>query len=201
MITSFLEYISYKMAPGPKKDYKASSITTFILSVAWMASTGTDQRRVLPSFLALAWTSLLGSIRLLYHLWQGKACLNRLMLATQQVGGEDNMRVVQQGRIDLGYSLCQKLLWLIISSNASPRNATTNLPWSPLWQFDLKEQIDQPSQHSNYTNPGYSNRMRIHAAHNSEQGCHDSSTTCRHCTQSPWVTIILGSQAPVDPME
>jgi hypothetical protein len=31
---SITEYISYKMTLGPEKDYRASSITVFILSVA-----------------------------------------------------------------------------------------------------------------------------------------------------------------------
>jgi hypothetical protein len=70
MITSFLEYISYKMTPGSKKDYKASNITMFILSAAWTASTGAAWWRGLPSFLPLAHTGLLDSIRLLHHLWQ-----------------------------------------------------------------------------------------------------------------------------------
>jgi hypothetical protein len=30
---------------------------------------------------------------------------------------------------------------------------------------------------------------------------HDSSTLYRRCTHSPWVTIILGIKAPVDPTE
>jgi hypothetical protein len=69
MKTSLSEYISYKMTPGSEKDYRASSITTFILSVVWMASTGVDQGRGPPSFLHLAHTGLLDSIRLLDLLW------------------------------------------------------------------------------------------------------------------------------------
>jgi hypothetical protein len=57
------------------------------------------------------------------------------------------------------------------------------------------------SQHSNHTNPGYSNRVRVHAAHDCEHGCHDSSTFYRGCTHFPWVVIILGSQVSIDPME
>jgi hypothetical protein len=78
---------------------------------------------------------------------------------------------------------------------------TSNLPQSPLWQFDVKEQTDQPSQHLTHNHLGYSNLVRIHAAHNREHDCHDSSTLCSGCTHSPWVTIILDSQASVDPME
>jgi hypothetical protein len=55
-----------------------------------------------------------------------------------------------------------------------PQNATSNLPHSPLRQFDLEECRDQPSQHSNHTNPGSSNHVRIHATHNHE---HDTMST------------------------
>jgi hypothetical protein len=34
MIIASLEYISYKMTPGSKKDYRASNIIAFILSMA-----------------------------------------------------------------------------------------------------------------------------------------------------------------------
>jgi hypothetical protein len=34
MITTLLEYISYKMTIGLKKDYRASSIATIILNAA-----------------------------------------------------------------------------------------------------------------------------------------------------------------------
>jgi hypothetical protein len=43
--------------------------------------------------------------------------------------------------------------------------------------------------------------VRVHAVHNRELDCHDSFTLGRGCTHSPRVVIILGSQAPVDPME
>jgi hypothetical protein len=57
MITTLSEYISSNMTPGSeKKDYRASNITTFILSMAQMASIGTDRERGLPSFLSLART-------------------------------------------------------------------------------------------------------------------------------------------------
>jgi hypothetical protein len=56
-------------------------------------------------------------------------------------------------------------------------------------------------QHPNHRNPGYSNCVRVHATHDREHDYHDSSTLWRGCTHSPWVTIILGSQAIVDPME
>jgi hypothetical protein len=66
MITASSEYVSYKMTLGSEKDYRASNITVFILSVARMASTGDDQGRSLPSFLPLARTGLRDSI-LLHH--------------------------------------------------------------------------------------------------------------------------------------
>jgi hypothetical protein len=65
------------------------------------------------------------------------------------------------------------------ATSSSPQNGTSNLPWSPLRWFKLKEQTDQPSQHSNHTKPGFYNRVRIHATHNREHGYHDSSTLYR----------------------
>jgi hypothetical protein len=73
------------MTPGSEKDYRTSSVTTFILSVASMASTGDDRRRDLPSFPLLDQTGRRGSI-LLLHLWKQKASSSRLIVATQQVG-------------------------------------------------------------------------------------------------------------------
>jgi hypothetical protein len=34
MLTTLLQYISYKMTPGSEKDYRASNITTLILIAA-----------------------------------------------------------------------------------------------------------------------------------------------------------------------
>jgi hypothetical protein len=70
MITSLLDYISYKMIPLSEKDYRASSITMFTPSMALTASIGTIWGRGLPNFLPLAQTGLLDSIWLLDHLWQ-----------------------------------------------------------------------------------------------------------------------------------
>jgi hypothetical protein len=84
--------------------------------------------------------------------------------------------------------LCQAVTTKAKSS--SPRHVTSNIPQSPLWYLDLRL---TDSQHSNHTNPGYSNRVRVHAAHDNEHSCHDSSTLCRGCTHSPWVMIILDS--------
>jgi hypothetical protein len=55
----------------------------------------------------------------------------------------------------------------------------------------------QPSKaHFNTTQPipipGFTNHVRVHAAHDREHGCHNSFTLCRGCTCSPWVVIILG---------
>jgi hypothetical protein len=64
-----------------------------------------------------------------------------------------------------------------------------------------KRITNKPTQHPNHTNPGYSNYVRIHADHNCELGCHDSSMICRGYRYSPCVAIILRSQASVDLME
>jgi hypothetical protein len=74
-----------------------------------MTSIGDDRGRGLPSFLPLAQTSLLDFIWLL-HLWQQKASLSRLMVATQKVGGKDDMRTTHQGRLDSDLT-CRKQ-WL-----------------------------------------------------------------------------------------
>jgi hypothetical protein len=102
------------------KDYRASSTTAFILSMAWTTSTGDDRGRGLSSFPPLAWTGHLDSI-LLDHLWQWKARLSRLMVATQQVREKmawglfvkeclTQVWLAESG----GCILCQKLLWLTI---------------------------------------------------------------------------------------
>jgi hypothetical protein len=62
------------------------------------------------------------------------------------------MRATQQGRFDSG--LTYRKQWLqpmskgamthYTSNITSPRNETSNLPQSPLWQFDLKNNY-QPS--------------------------------------------------------
>jgi hypothetical protein len=43
--------------------------------------------------------------------------------------------------------------------------------------------------------------VRVHATHDHDHGCHDSFTLGRGGTHSLRVAIILGSQAPIDPME
>jgi hypothetical protein len=64
------------------------------------------------------------------------------MVATQQVGGgggNDDMRAIQQGRLDAGLTCITR--WLqpmpraahYTSNISSPQNATSNRPQSPLW--------------------------------------------------------------------
>jgi hypothetical protein len=112
------------MTPLSEKDYRASNITMFILSTIWKFSTRDDRGRGLPSFLPLARTDLLNSIRLLDHLWQWKASLNRLMVAAHQVGEMMTWELfIKEGLIFVwlaesgGHIICQKLLWFILSSN------------------------------------------------------------------------------------
>jgi hypothetical protein len=117
------------------------------------------------------------------------------------------MRAIQQGRLDTVFT-CRKrllwsmlkLLWLILSykhfssrHDIDPTTESTTI-------VQPKQQTNQPNIPS-IPNLGYSNRVRIHAAHNHEHDCHDTSTLCRGCTHFPWVMIILGSQASTDPME
>jgi hypothetical protein len=60
------------------------------------------------------------------------------MVAIHQVGEKDDMRAIQQGRLDAGLT-CRKR-WLqpmprvahYTSIISSPRNVTSNLPQSPL---------------------------------------------------------------------
>jgi hypothetical protein len=52
----------------------------------------------MPSFPLLARTGLQGSI-LLLHLWQRKASLSRLMVATQQVGEINDMGALDKERL------------------------------------------------------------------------------------------------------
>jgi hypothetical protein len=118
MITTISEYISYKMTPTSQKDYRASNITTFILSTAWTTSTGNDRRRDLPSIPLLARTGRRGTI-LLLHQWQWKASLSRLMVATQQGGGNHDMGALDKEAsllVDLQKAVVvsyAKLLWLM----------------------------------------------------------------------------------------
>jgi hypothetical protein len=98
-----------KNDPRSEKDYRASNITTFILSVAWTTSTGDDWGRGMPSFLPLTRTSCWGST-LLLHLCQWKASLSILMVCIQQVGGKYDMRAIYQGWPDSGLP-CRKW-WL-----------------------------------------------------------------------------------------
>jgi hypothetical protein len=107
-----------------------------ILISAWTACTSNDRRRELPSVLSLARTAHRGSI-LLLHLWQWKASLSRLMVATQQVGEKDDMGALDKERLTVvwlaesgGCILCQ-----VAMTNASsfPPGVKSNIPQSPLW--------------------------------------------------------------------
>jgi hypothetical protein len=207
-ITVLLEYISFKMTPGSKNDYKASINTSFILSVAWMGSTGANRGRGLPTSLPLARTGHHDSIPLLDHLWQWKARLSRLLIPTQQVGEKMTWGLFHNEGLTWvwlaesgGYNLYQKLLWLIPSYKLFSLKCDIEPTTECIVIVQPKRTTDQPTQHPNHTNTGYSNHARIHAAHNCEHDYHDSSTLCKGCTHSPWVMIILGSQASIDPTE
>jgi hypothetical protein len=63
-----------------------------------MASAGNDQGRGLPSFPLPARTSRRGSI-LLLHLWQRKASLSKLMIATQEVGKNNDIGASDKERL------------------------------------------------------------------------------------------------------
>jgi hypothetical protein len=122
---------------GLKKDYRTNSITTIILSTAWMASTGEDRRRDLPNFLLPARTGHRSSIMWL-HLWQWKASLSRLMVATQQVGEKmtwglyayEGLAMVWLAKSG-GCILCLKDS-TTKSKSSSPLDATLNIPQIPL---------------------------------------------------------------------
>jgi hypothetical protein len=166
------------------------------------------QGRGLPSFLPPTRTGLLDPIRLLVHLWQRKASLSRLMIGTQQVG--EKMTRMLFHKEDLtwvwlaesgGYDLCQKLLWLILSYKLISLKRDIKPTTESTVTVRPKQQLGNHPNISTIPNAGYSNRVRIHATHNREHDCNDSSTLCRGCTHSIWVTIILGSQASVYPTE
>jgi hypothetical protein len=63
-----------------------------------MASTGDDQGRGLPSFLPFSRTGLWDTI-LLHILWQQRASLSRLMVATQQVWESNDMGALDKERL------------------------------------------------------------------------------------------------------
>jgi hypothetical protein len=129
-----------------------------------MASTGADQGRGLPSFRPLARTDLLDSNRLMVPLWQQKASLSRLMVVTQQVGENMTRWLFHKEGLtwvwlaeSCGYNIYQKLLWLILSyklfsskRDIEPTTESTSVVWP-------KRITDQPIQHPNHSNLGYSN--------------------------------------------
>jgi hypothetical protein len=65
-----------------------------------MASIGDDQGRGLPKFLPLAQTGLRDSI-LLHYLWQRRASLSRLIVATQQVWENHDMGALDKERLTI----------------------------------------------------------------------------------------------------
>jgi hypothetical protein len=75
-----------------------------------VTSTGDDRGRGLLSFIPLARTGHRDCIWLLDHLWQQKQSVSRLTVATQQVGGKDDMGAIYQGCLDSG--LTHRKLWL-----------------------------------------------------------------------------------------
>jgi hypothetical protein len=115
------------------------------------------------------------------------------MVATQQLEEKDDMRTVQRGKARREFDMQKEVVKTYAQScyesfyatGSSPQNVTSNLPQSLLWQFNLKEQTDQPSQHPTHNHPGYSNHVRIHATHNRKHDYHDSSTLCKGCSHFP----------------
>jgi hypothetical protein len=134
------------MTPRSKEDYRARQHHNIYYRRGLDGLHRRCRGRGLPRFLPLVRTGLLDSIRLLDDLWQRRTSLSKLMVATQQVEGKDDMRAIQQGRLDTGFT-CRKW-WLqpmpkvarthYTSNISSPRNVTCNQPQSPLWQLDLK---------------------------------------------------------------
>jgi hypothetical protein len=117
-----------------------------------------------------------------------QARLGRLMVATQQVRGKIWYESLNKDGWQGGFNsqqamviLYQKLLDITLQSPLRRVNLMnkTNHAW-----------LYQP-------NPGSTNHVRVHAAHDCEHGCYNSFTLYRGCTCSPWVAIILGSRIPV----
>jgi hypothetical protein len=75
------KYISYKMTKWSEKDYRAHNNAMIILSADERVPTGDDRGRGPPSFLLPARTGRRGSI-LLDHLWQRRASLSLIIVAT-----------------------------------------------------------------------------------------------------------------------
>jgi hypothetical protein len=79
-----------------------------------------------------------------------------------------------------------------LSKTQQLESGTSITPWSPLRRIDLTNKTDQ-----NWPNPGSTNHVRVHAAHDREHGCQYSLTLYRGCTHSSWVMIILASRVPI----
>jgi hypothetical protein len=72
---------------------------------------------------------------------------------------------------------------------------TSITPQSPLRRIDLTNKTNRAQLYQ--PNPGFTNHVRVHAAHDHEHGYYNSFTLCRGCTHSPWVAIILDSRIPL----
>jgi hypothetical protein len=131
-----------------------------------------------------------------------QARLSRLMVATQQVREKKIWyESFKQGWLTGGFDSQKAVVITIpktsryISKTPTPQNKTSITPQSLLWRIDLINKTNQSWLYQ--PNPGSTNHVRIHAAHDREHGCYNSFTLCRGCTHSPWVVIILDSQIPV----
>jgi hypothetical protein len=62
-------------------------------------------------------------------------------------------------------------------------NRTSITPQSPLRRVDLTNGTNHTRLYQ--PNPGSTNYVRVHAAHDREHGCYNSFTLCRGCTRSP----------------
>jgi hypothetical protein len=148
LITTISEYTFDKMTPECEKDYRASDITTFILSMAQTTSTCDDRGSGLPGFLPLARTGHRDSIWLLDHLWQWKTSLSRLMVACQHVGEKMTWGLSIKDcrlRFDLQKAVVANYVKAAMThSNAniySPGSVTSNVPHNPLRPFDINTRL------------------------------------------------------------
>jgi hypothetical protein len=105
------------------------------------------------------------------------------MVATQQVWENHDMGALDKERLTVVLDL-QKLVVTSYAKSSSPRDATSNIPQSPLQYLNLRTRLTT-FQHPNHTNPGYSNHVTVHADHDHEYDYHDSSTLYRGCIHSP----------------
>jgi hypothetical protein len=64
------------------------------------------------------------------------------MVATQQVG-EKMTWGFSQGKADCGFGSYECQAAMTNAKSSSPRDATSNISLSPLWQLHLRDKIDQ----------------------------------------------------------